>query len=733
MNYARLCISCMREKPDDRTVCPYCGFDSAGYTAENSALKPLTVLNGKYIIGRVVGAGGFGITYTALDVILERRVAIKEFFMRNGSMDRNTAKSNVVTSSVSDASDSRNREASQTKFEKEARTLAHLEHLEGIVSVYDYFHENSTSYIVMEYLDGQTLKQYVRECGHGLSFDEVMEKLTPVMKSLQKLHDKGVLHRDISPDNIMIRSDGSVVLFDFGGAKVYDETSGKSIVVLQKKGYTPYEQVVNEKQGPYTDVYAMAATIYFCLCGKAPVEALKRAGQADPLEMPSNAGAPLTPRQEKVLLKALSVMPEDRYQSIRDFYEAFFRDEPSVPEKKKTSIVAVGAIAVLSAVIVVSSFLLFRMSRQSNNQQTQVGGNLGESEQLSGEQSLKQSEAESQRAPEAESQKAPEAESQKALVAESQKASEAESQKTSEAESQKASEEESRKASEAESQKASEAESQQASEAESQKASEAESQKASEAESQKASEAESQKASEESQKAAEGNVYGDSLSIGYAPDVLANARVGDYVTFGTYEQDNNTDNGKEQIEWQVLAKSDSKALLLSRYALDVQPYNEDEENLTWEESTLRTWLNNDFYNEAFSDTEKSFIAQTPLKDNTVDLNIWEECGKTLDGYDVTSGNDTEDHVFALSFKQLRKFYPDWDYINGSDELIVYPTDYAIESGIWTNDDTGATWWWLRTPGLTQHSAANINSHGSLNSNTVSTANGGVRPALKVTF
>ena len=540
MNYARLCIGCMREKPDDRTVCPYCGFDSAGYEAENSALRPLSVLGGKYIIGKVLGSGGFGITYIALDVVLERRVAIKEFFMRNGSMSRDTATSNLVTSSVIDASVSKSREASQAKFENEARMLAHLERLDGIVSVYDYFHENNTSYIVMEYLDGQTLKNYVIEHGHGLSFDEVMDKLTPVMKSLQKLHDKGILHRDISPDNIMIRSDGSVVLFDFGGVKVYDESSDKSIVVLQKKGYTPYEQLVNEKQGPYTDVYAMAATIYYCLCGKAPAESLKRVGRADPLETPVNAGARMSPRQEKVLLKALAVMPEDRYQTIRDFYEALTDTKRHVPEKnialtdlpkKKSAVTAddghdqgtvlkgsqglqtsqtsktsktVPVIGALLLVAVAAAAFSFGRHQQRNDQQAPTVEIVRESEQLSEEEDRKVSEAESQAASEAESQKASEAESQKASEAESQAASESESQKTSEAESQKASEAERQAKSEAESQTASEAESQKASEAESQAASEAESQKASESESQAASEAESQKASEsESQAASE--------------------------------------------------------------------------------------------------------------------------------------------------------------------------------------------------------------------------------------
>jgi len=229
----------------------------------------------------------------------------------------------------------------------------------------------------------------------------------------------------------------------------------------------------------------------------------------------------------------------------------------------------------------------------------------------------------------------------------------------------------------------------------------------------------------------EGNVYGDSLSIGYAPNVLADAQVGEYVTFGTYEQDNDADNGRELIEWQVLEKSDGEALLLSRYVLEKQPYNEVMTEITWEECSLRKWLNGDFYSEAFSDAEKAFIEKTQLKNNQIDLSIWKERGWSIDGYDV-GGNDTWDYVFLLSFDDIRSVCSNWDYNSRSDEVRAYPTDYAIERGIRTNLK-GTTFWWLRSPGPTQHQASIVSSWGLLDSDYVSQDNYGVRPAIKVIF
>ena len=183
----------------------------------------------------------------------------------------------------------------------------------GIVRVHDFFEENGTAYIVMEYLPGQTLKEYVRSHGGKLSWDETIQTLTPVMKSLQELHSKGIIHRDISPDNLMFKKPGDIRLLDFGGAKqqIHDQDHQHSSVILSKKGYSPIEQISTEgKQGPWTDVYALAATIYYCLCGKPPLDAIERMAGTG-FTSPRAAGADISAQKEKVLMKGLALKASD--------------------------------------------------------------------------------------------------------------------------------------------------------------------------------------------------------------------------------------------------------------------------------------------------------------------------------------------------------------------------------------------------------------------------------------
>ena len=321
MDYQKLCMRCMHEKADANDICPHCGRSSAHYTPMPYVLPPFSILNGKYLVGEVLGAGGFGITYIAFDMHLERRVAIKEFFIQS-SMYRNGSTTSVVTAIDGDEYHEQMIAINSEKFAEEAKTLAKLENLPGIVRVYGYFRENSTSYMALEFLDGLTLKQYVSKKGGKLSFGEILEKLTPVMNSLSVLHKRGILHRDISPDNIMVRPGGGLTLFDFGGAKqLRDDGQNRSVMVMKKAGYSPIEQYSNTKFGPWTDEYALAATMYFCLVGKPPLEAIERSYQDD-LQPPIKAGADISPEQEAVLMKAMGLNPADRYPDINSFREA---------------------------------------------------------------------------------------------------------------------------------------------------------------------------------------------------------------------------------------------------------------------------------------------------------------------------------------------------------------------------------------------------------------------------
>lgn len=318
MDFSRLCINCMKEKEPEQNICPHCHFDQSTYVMPPYVLTPYTVLNGRYLVGKVLGKGGFGITYIAMDMMLERVVAIKEFFVQ-GYMyrDNSTSTSISVSTSAGDSQEQYYR-LNREKFEREAKIIAHLDDLTGIVKVYDFFYENDTVYMVLEYLDGINLKEYVKAQGGKLNVNEVTSKLNSVMSSLQNLHEHGILHRDISPDNIMVLGDGSLKLLDFGGAKIQANT-GLSNMVIAKKGYTPIEQYHTDgNQGVWTDVYAMAATIYFCITGQVPEESIQRV-EKDTLKKPSELGVSMPKKQEAVLLKGLAVKGQDRYRSMEEF------------------------------------------------------------------------------------------------------------------------------------------------------------------------------------------------------------------------------------------------------------------------------------------------------------------------------------------------------------------------------------------------------------------------------
>ena len=328
MDFNRLCINCMKEKPQGEAVCPFCGFDESCYQKPAYVLDPRTVLKGKFLIGKLIDRGGFGIMYKAFDMNLEHTIAIKEYYIRE-VMFRDTAKSDQITVSWENETQKKLYEINKEKFEKEAKTLGALSDLPGIVQVRDFFNELGTSYIAMEYLPGDTLREYVRKNGGRLTAAETRDKILPVMISLEYVHEKNVLHRDISPDNIKIQetefAGTSVKLFDFGGARteVKSAEDPLSVMILKKDGYTPIEQIAgSNNQGPWTDVYALAATIYFCLCGKAPADANERASDPACFRTPSQLGIPISGKVQDVLLKGLALQPADRYQSVAEFRDA---------------------------------------------------------------------------------------------------------------------------------------------------------------------------------------------------------------------------------------------------------------------------------------------------------------------------------------------------------------------------------------------------------------------------
>ncbi len=362
MDYEKLCMNCMKEKKSQAEKCPYCGFDPKDYRSESAALPPFTILSGRYLLGREIGAGGFGITYLALDLILERHVAIKEFFMQD-MMYR--TKLDAVTVSTANGNEEEMYRSSRAKFEKEAKILAHLNNMPGIVQVYDYFLENGTIYIAMEYLEGKTLGEYIASKGGRLSVEETIQILLPIMQSLEKIHKEGIIHRDISPDNIKFAEDGVLKLYDFGGAKL-EKGGAASKVVYMKPGYTPLEQYsANGNQGPWTDVYAMAATMYYCISGKRLPEAPDRSVRKN--QSLFEAGNVKVSKQiEKVLSKALEIYYEDRYQTMEEFSKALQEKD----NRKKFVIpgITVGAVLVIG----VSGILVATRGKQDKKGQVIV-------------------------------------------------------------------------------------------------------------------------------------------------------------------------------------------------------------------------------------------------------------------------------------------------------------------------------------------------------------------------
>lgn len=319
IDVSKLCMGCMSTLENPKNPCPKCGYHIAKNAPAPHHLKPFTILNGKYLVGRVLGEGGFGITYLGWDLNLDIKIAIKEYYP-TGLVTREMT-STVTPFSGNKADFYR---AGLDKFVKEAKSLAKFYTLPGIVVVKDFFRENGTAYIAMEFINGITLKQHLANSGGRLRPNEVFELMRPLMKSLSQIHAEGIIHRDISPDNIMLTNKGEVKLLDFGAARDFVTDSNKSLSVLLKPGYAPEEQYRTKgDQGPWTDVYALCATIYKMLTGITPPESLERFSE-DELIPPSRLGIELSPQTENALLKGLAVFKKYRYQSIDALYNDIY-------------------------------------------------------------------------------------------------------------------------------------------------------------------------------------------------------------------------------------------------------------------------------------------------------------------------------------------------------------------------------------------------------------------------
>ena len=303
------CYGCMQALDSPGGICAHCGFDNLKGTAEQPghALPCGTVLAGHYVVGKVLGQGGFGITYIGWNLSLEMPVCIKEYFP-SGAM-RSTLHSSAVYWSGNTEDLRQGRES----FVKEARKAVRLSDLSSVVKVWDVFYENETAYIIMNYIGGETLKCWLIKRGSPIDEKTCFAMLEPVMRDLRAVHERGIIHRDIKPDNLMLTSDGELRLLDLGAAKDLSGGSGQSSYMVASQGFSPMEQYAQGGSiGPWTDVYAMCASLYYCVTGKLLPTPMDRM-LSDSLDLSA-----FSPAAAAVLKKGLAIRPEDRMQSMAE-------------------------------------------------------------------------------------------------------------------------------------------------------------------------------------------------------------------------------------------------------------------------------------------------------------------------------------------------------------------------------------------------------------------------------
>jgi len=276
-----------------------------------------TIVGNRYKLEKVLGKGGYGITYRGFDTRLEQPVAVKEYYpvFWCSRFSEKGPKVNVNQGMEADYCKGMDR------FRDEALTVAQLGGISSVVRVTDYFEENGTAYLIMEFLDGKNLKEMLDGFGGRIPANVLLPVLSPVLVSLRKVHEKGLIHRDLSPDNIMMLEDGSVRLIDFGNAR--DTTDNKSMTLAMKEGFAAPEQYRSKGQGTYTDVYGLCATIYYCLTGKLPPQAMERLMGA-PFLKPSEMGVEISDWQEQAIMDGLDLYVQKRIQDMGELWQRLY-------------------------------------------------------------------------------------------------------------------------------------------------------------------------------------------------------------------------------------------------------------------------------------------------------------------------------------------------------------------------------------------------------------------------
>lgn len=597
------------------------------------SLQRNTGLIGRYVIQEVLGQGGFGITYLGIDKLYGNKVAIKEYYPQKIAM-RKAQYEDVVT--VTSIEEKNNYDKGKKRFLDEAQVMARFNKNEGIVKILDFFEANNTAYIVMEYLEGITLKQYLGKYG-VLQFRNLIEMMLPLLEALIEIHSQGLIHRDISPDNIMVQHNGKLKLMDFGAARDYTESGNKSLTVILKPGYAPPEQYqTHGVQGPWTDIYALCATIYKCLTGITPPDAIARV-MDDKFKEPDQLDGKLSPDIKKILWKGMNIFPEERYQDIVEFGEDVC-DALFIPEENKK----------------------LDLDNEKN-----IDEDL-DSPDKDNESVLKDDKIEGAvkktSIPKKEKRKSP---VKKVLViivclllaGGIKYYSTGNEQEISTA---------------------------------------------------KKDLVENPKIVKDTSVEGGKKVTWDCIWFGSYPQtkIVSSSKENDlYSTLETangWDKNNDIIIGKEKyhrakksyfkyepIKWRVIKCENGEALLLSDIVLDKQKYNKRLKKVTWEKSTLRKWLNKKFMNRAFSSSEQEVIRTTKVinEDNYY--------------YKTDGGNDTLDKIYLLSLSETDE-EKEYGFTDSYGMTIKY-SNYA--------DLDDYQYWWLRTPGEKNISAAAVDMFG----------------------
>ncbi len=344
-----LCFRCFK-LTGKYDVCPHCGYIRGTPNEPEFMLQPNTRVWGRYLIGTILGIGGFGVTYKAFDIRLNTVVAIKEYFPQN-----------LATRIPGESQlrgfwgkEEEHYNINKQKFIEEGKMLAKFAGDSHIVNVLDNFLDNNTAYIVMEYVSGVNLKEYISEQGGTLTNNQVIAISMELLQGIKSIHSKGIIHRDISPDNIYIMDHEKVKILDFGAAKFSENEEWTQSVVV-KKGYAPPEQYRNNmKQSVQTDLYAVGATMYKMLTGITPEESIDR-WEKDDLISPSLVNNREDKKLDQIIMKAMALQPSLRFKTADEMLASFADncrfDSPEVLLKKRKR-------ARISAIVASISILL---------------------------------------------------------------------------------------------------------------------------------------------------------------------------------------------------------------------------------------------------------------------------------------------------------------------------------------------------------------------------------------